>query len=91
MSRSEFIRWQAFYALFPFDDLHRYHRPAVLVASAMSGDTDTMRDRLQWLQPDPRTEGMSDADLNTFRAFAGAKVRPAPTKPATSAAKRKKE
>lgn len=70
MSRAEFLRWRQFHALYPFDDMHRFYRPAALVAGALGGGgPQAMRDRLQWLQPDPRTDGMSEADMNTLRAF----------------------
>lgn len=81
MSRAEFHRWQAYYSLFPFDDLHRFYRPAVVIAGAMSGDQEVMRERLLFLQPDPKLAHLSEADRRTFGAFPGATVRPAPTKP----------
>jgi hypothetical protein len=69
MTQAEFTRWREFYAVFPFDDLHRVHRPAALVASALGGG-DLQR-RLDWLQPPATVDGqnMSAADLNTLRAF----------------------
>jgi hypothetical protein len=65
MSRGEFLEWAQFYKLFPFDDLHRFHRPAAMIASAMGGAG--VSERLDWLQP-PSHE-YSDADMNTLRAF----------------------
>lgn len=67
MDQPEFLQWIEFYKLFPFDDFHRFHRPAALVASAIGGGE--IRERLAWLQPDPRNAGMSDADMATLRAF----------------------
>lgn len=67
MPESEFLAWRDFYIAFPFDDFHRYHRPAALVSHAMSGGD--MRDLLEWLQPDPATSHLSDADRATLRAF----------------------
>lgn len=67
MPRPEFLSWLAFHQLFPFDDHHRYHRPAVLVAESMSGGH--LQDRLNWLQPDPATAGWDEADLRTFAAL----------------------
>lgn len=55
-----------FYRLFPFDDYHRFYRPAALISSALGGD---MKGRLEWLQPDPIEAGWSSADLNTFAAL----------------------
>ena len=67
MSRDEFLAWVEFYKLYPFDDFHRYHRPAALVAAASGGGS--VLERLEWLQPEPRIPGYSDADLNTLKAF----------------------
>lgn len=66
MTQAEFSRWVEFYKLFPFDDLHRFHRPAALVASRHGQDVQAM---LDWLAPDPLTVGMADADLRTMRAM----------------------
>jgi len=69
MSRSEFMSWAAFYKLHPFDDLHRYHRPAAMVASAMGGGS--ISDRLEWLHPQPKPHAAehTSADVATLRAF----------------------
>lgn len=73
MSRVEFESWVAFYELHPFDDLHRYHRPAAMVASSLGGGSIT--DRLAWLAPEPAApdyldpEQYSDADRRTLDAF----------------------
>lgn len=56
-----------FYRSYPFDDLHRFHRPAALIASSFAGGR--VDERLQWLQPEPIPEGMTQADFNTFKAF----------------------
>ena len=37
MSVPEFVRWMQYYKRNPFDDLHRYHRPAALVSVSMGG------------------------------------------------------
>lgn len=66
MTQSEYLRWIEFYRLYPFDDFHRLYRPAALVASAFGGE---LQPRLDWLQPDPRSRDMSDADMSTLRAF----------------------
>lgn len=67
MPQSEVESWVEFYRLYPFDDLHRFHRPAALVSAALSGGE--LQSRLDWLQPEPSTAAMSDADLRTLRAF----------------------
>lgn len=70
MSYSEFLRWFDFYQMNPFDDLHRYHRPAALVASSMCGEeVDKL---VQWLHPDYAEQAeseYSEADLQTFKAL----------------------
>ncbi len=70
MSQAEFQRWFDFYQMHPFDDLHRFHRPAALIARSMSGaDIENM---LDWLHPqynDAAESEFSDADMNTFKAL----------------------
>jgi hypothetical protein len=52
--------------------MHRFHRPAVLIAKSMAGGDE--RAMLDWLQPPPVT-GHTSADLDLFRA---AGVQPPP-------------
>lgn len=70
MSQAEFQRWFDFYKMHPFDDLHRFHRPAALVAKSMSGgDIENM---IEWLHPqynNVEDSEFSDADLNTLKAL----------------------
>ena len=66
MPQAEFIAWVQFYKLYPFDDFHRFHRPAALVSASMSGD---VKSKLEWLAPEPVPEGYSQAELNSFKAF----------------------
>jgi len=70
ISNAEFIRWTDFYRKHPFDDFHRYHRPAALVATSMNGAD--IKSLLDWLQPRydlPNESGYSDEDLATFKAL----------------------
>lgn len=67
VTAAEFASWIEFYRLYPFDDFHRFHRPSALVARSMGGGE--IQPLLDWLQPDRSTEGMSDADMNTLKAF----------------------
>lgn len=71
MSQVEFERWFDFYQMHPFDDLHRYHRPAALISRSMSGAD--IGELIEWLQPREVAEaaenGCSEADLNTFKAL----------------------
>lgn len=75
MSQSEFERWAQFYEMAPFDDLHRVHRPAALVATRMAGGK--IEDMLEWLQPAGDAGDMSSADLKTLAAF-GINTKPKP-------------
>lgn len=67
MPRTEFLAWAEYYRMWPFDDLHRYHRPAAMVAASMGGAS--VAERLEWLAPQPRAHAYTDADLNTLQAF----------------------
>ena len=67
MTQAEFNNWVAFYRDQPFDDLHRYHRPAALVSVSMGGGD--VKERLEWLQPEPVPDGLNQADLVTIKAF----------------------
>lgn len=74
MSPPEFGAWRAFYELFPFDDLHRFHRPAALVAAAWGGK---YQERIEFLSPKPVVEDQqpanqgrySSTDLQMINAF----------------------
>jgi hypothetical protein len=71
MAQKEFESWIEFYRCCPFDDFHRYHRPAALIASR-GGSGESLSSFLSWLQPepvDPALANYSAADLNTLRAF----------------------
>lgn len=76
MSWPELRAWREYYRDFPFDDRHRYHRPAALIASRVRGAPErALEQYLEWLEPDPATAGYSNADLNTLQAFG---LRPPP-------------
>lgn len=73
MTAVEFARWQEFYQRWPFDDFHRFHRPAALVAGAFGGNSEaSLRARLEWLQPTARVLA-NDADAALYAA-AGIRV-----------------
>lgn len=78
MTRAEYLAWVEFWKVSPFDDYHRFHRPAALLAYRAGGD---MAESLAWLQHSLQAEeaeaGFSAADLNTFKAFG---VKPPPRK-----------
>lgn len=67
MTNAEFLTWQEFYKLFPFDDRHRYYRPAALMSHSMSGAK--IDELLDFLQPDARNAGLTGADLAMMRAL----------------------
>lgn len=67
MTLDEFAAWVEYFRLQPFDDLHRYHRPAALVSSAWGGK---LEERLDWLtHPLRPPAGYSQADLTTMKAL----------------------
>lgn len=63
MSAAEFERWCDYYRIAPFDDRHRYHRPAALIASRNS--RSPVEDLIDWLQP----PDMPTEDLSVFKAL----------------------
>jgi len=76
MTYAEFCEWVAFYVEHPFDDVHRYHRPAALIAQSMAGGQ--MDEKLAWLKGGrPLVEADEDswagrfsyADRRTFEAL----------------------
>ena len=68
MTPSEFRAWVEFYKHFPFDDLHRLHRPAAVIAASMGGK-DAYQKAIDHLAPDPIPEGMSAVDMSVYKAF----------------------
>lgn len=67
MTLAEFTAWQVFFVKYPFDDYHRFHRPAALVAQLAGGGS--LLDKLEWLQPEHADQEVTDADAATMRAF----------------------
>lgn len=73
MGMDEYHAWARFYARYPFDDFHRYQRPAALVAQTIGGGE--MDVKLDWLaqrddHPTPwMSAQFSEADMKTFKAF----------------------
>jgi len=67
MSAGEFDRWVRFYRAHPFDDLHRFHRPAALVSVSLSGGD--VKERIEWLAPEPVPEGLTPVDMSAIRAL----------------------
>ncbi len=71
MTQVEFDRWRHFYVQQPFDDLHRFHRPAALVATSFGGE---LKSRLDFLTR-PIQTAEEDADDVTLRAFGLGKMK----------------
>lgn len=71
MTQVEFDRWRHFYVQQPFDDVHRFHRPAALVAASFGGDLKRCLDFLTR----PIQTAEEDADEVTLRAFGLGKPR----------------
>ena len=78
MSHRELLSWKEFYRMRPFDDLHRYHRPAAVVASSLGGSKDigktidllvNDRQTIAQLEKAMSSGRFSDADMATFAAL----------------------
>lgn len=55
LSEAEIEFWRVFFDLYPFDDLHRYHRPAAKIYSASMKDPEAaFTAALDHLQPKPK-------------------------------------
>lgn len=68
MSEDEFDAWCEYYRRWPFDDYHRFHRPAALVGQMTSGVKD-IQPLLDFLQPDdtPQRRPKNAADEVIWR------------------------
>lgn len=66
MSEMEFRRWAQYYRQHPYDDMHRYHRPAAWVAASHNGKLEAA---LEWMAPELPSELFSSADLRTMKVF----------------------
>lgn len=84
----EFESWVEFYKLFPFDDRHRFHRPAAFVADTVAVSMGGSRaqqfaQRMEFLSPEPKLTpepgGFSRVDLSIMDAL-GIKPRAKPGK-----------
>lgn len=79
MTHKEFESWKEFYALRPFDDLHRYHRPAAVIAHSLGGGKDMGRTidmlvnerKVTDAMQKELAEGLSEADKATIQALLG--------------------
>jgi|GEM_PF-3599560 len=50
MPYREYENWRAFYVMYPFDDEHRYYRPAALIASVKALQPNSaLKAALDWL------------------------------------------
>ncbi len=65
-SAEELEVWRQYFVLYPFDDHHRYHRPAAVIAASMGGE---YQKHLDFLSPPAYGDQYSDADIRTMRAF----------------------
>lgn len=56
LTEDELDYWREYHRLFPFDDLHRFHRPAALVYSAQfgKGAPEAFSRALDTLAPKPK-------------------------------------
>jgi hypothetical protein len=64
MPQRELHGWREFFVLYPFDDHHRFHRPAALLAAVFGGNYDNS---IAFLSPRPNR--VNEADARTLAAF----------------------
>jgi len=70
MPHSEYENWRKFYLMYPFDDMHRYYRPAALLASINTMQPNrALKETLDWLQPDPMIAHLNGTDRRTLAAL----------------------
>lgn len=68
LTPEEFEDWRQFYTRWPFDDLHRFHRPAALVAAHFGGDFEKALSVLHPPVQDP-DDPLTDVDRQVFSAL----------------------
>ena len=71
MPEADFQALREFYILEPFDDEHRLHRPAALIAASMGGEFEK---NLAFLRPPPPSPvpdsaRFSESDMRSMAAF----------------------
>jgi len=66
MTAPEFNAWVEFYKDFPFDDFHRYHKPALVASGRFFNEANDMLDYLQKPQVD---EELTDVDMSFLKLF----------------------
>lgn len=66
MPAADLDGFKAFFELYPFDDLHRFHRPAAVVGSAYGGKYESI---VAFLAPSPDSPELSDADRDVAKAL----------------------
>lgn len=66
MPAADFDGFRSFFELYPFDDLHRFHRPAAVVGAAFGGKYESI---LGFLAPSPDNPALSDADRDVAKAL----------------------
>lgn len=64
MTQAEFERWRDYYQRSPFDDHHRYRRPAALLAAVSARSEKPMKYWLDFIvhEPDPEFERIKQLD-----------------------------
>ncbi len=63
---AELDGWRSFYELYPFDDLHRFHRPAAVIGTAFGGKYESI---IGFLAPSPDDPVLSAADRDVSKAL----------------------
>ena len=66
MPAADLDGFRSFFELYPFDDLHRFHRPAAVVGAAFGGKYESI---LGFLAPSLDNPALSDADRDVAKAL----------------------
>lgn len=67
ISPAAFQRWIEHFRHEPFDDLHRFYRPAALIAASFGGGA--VSELQEWLQPDVASAELSEVDIALLKAL----------------------
>ena len=67
MGAGEFERWRQYYRDMPFDDEHRYYKPATMITAIAGKTGKTAEHYMGYLRP--LRQEYTDADMSVFKAF----------------------
>lgn len=71
ITEDELESWKAYYRHWPFDDLHRYHRPAAMIGASMSGGYNEKLEMVAGTLPASAGGGLNEVDRSVMAALGG--------------------